>query len=191
MKIHELVERCAEAAEGRDPMNAVRKVLEDLRGDLADIDRSLAFISGVGGNARQVFFRSPKLFMLKARFPAGRRTPPHNHGTWATIMLLTGREKNTLYLRDRKAKGGLRRAGEKTLGPGDILTMRPDTMHVVECLGEEDTTGLHVYGGDILTLERSMWHPKTLREQPLDFAKYDALARIASKQAAAPDPARA
>src|SRR5690348_6958888 len=102
MKIHELVERCADAAEGRDPMNAVRKVLEGLRGDLADLDRSLAFISGVGGNARQVFFRSPKLFMLKARFPAGRRTPPHNHGTWATILLLSGKEKNTLYLRDKK-----------------------------------------------------------------------------------------
>ena len=186
MKIHELVERCADAAEGRDPMNAVRKVLEGLREDLADVERSLDFISGVGGNPRQVFFRSPKLVMLKARFPAGRRTPPHNHGTWATIMLLTGREKNTLYLRDRKAKGGLRRAGEKTLAPGEILAMRPETLHVVECLGDEDTTGLHVYGGDILTLERSMWHPRTLREQPLDFTKYDALARIAAKLPSAP-----
>ncbi|HXR59389.1 MAG TPA: hypothetical protein VN747_08740 [Burkholderiales bacterium] len=186
MKVHQLVDRVADAAQAKDPMNAVKKVLEGLRTDLEEVEQALAFISGVGGNARQVFFRSPTLFMLKARFPAGRRTPPHNHGTWATIMLLTGREKNTLYLRDRKAKGGLRRAGEKTLGPGDILTMRADTMHVVECLGDEDTTGLHVYGGDILELERSMWHPRTLREQPLDFAKYDSLARIASKQAGAP-----
>jgi predicted metal-dependent enzyme (double-stranded beta helix superfamily) len=188
MKLHDLVERCASAAEGKDPMNAVRKVLEGLRGDLDEVDEALSFISGVGGNARQVFFRSPKLFMLKARFPAGRRTPPHNHGTWATIMLLTGKEKNTLYLRDGKKKGGLRRAGEKTLAPGDILSMRPDTMHVVECLGDEDTTGLHVYGGDILTLRRSMWHPKTLREQPLDFTKYDSLARVAARMAAAPNP---
>lgn len=188
MKVQELVTRCSAAAESKDPMNAVREVLDGLRDEIAGIDRALSFISGVGGNARQVFFRSPKLFMLKARFPAGRRTPPHNHGTWATIMLLTGREKNTLYLRDKKSKGGLRRAGEKTLAPGDILTMRPDTMHVVECLGDEDTTGLHVYGGDILTLPRSMWHPKTLREQPLDFAKYDSLARVAAKMPAAPAP---
>jgi predicted metal-dependent enzyme (double-stranded beta helix superfamily) len=188
MKIHELVERCATAAEGKDPMTEVRKVLENLREDLRDVERALSFISGVGGNARQVFFRSPKLFMLKARFPAGRRTPPHNHGTWATIMLLSGKEKNTLYLRDAKKKGGLHRAGEKTLAPGEILTMRPDTIHVVECLGDEDTTGLHVYGGDILTLGRQMWHPKTLREQPLDFAKYDSLARVAARMAAAPSP---
>ena len=188
MKIHELVERCATAAESRDPMSAVRKVLESLREDLAEIDEALSFIPGVGGNARQVFFRSPKLFMLKARFPAGRRTPPHSHGTWATILLLSGVEKNTLYLRDARRKGGLRRAGEKTLAPGDILAMRPGTMHVVECVGDEDTTGLHVYGGDILTLPRSMWHPRTLREQPLDFSRYDSLARVAAKMAAAPSP---
>ncbi len=186
MKVNELVDRCAEAAEAKDPMTAVKKVLEGLRDKLAEIERALAFISGVGGNARQMFFRSEKLFMLKARFPAGRRTPPHNHGTWATILLLSGKEKNTLYLRDKEAKGGLRRAGEKTLAPGDVLTMRPDTMHVVECLGDEDTTGLHVYGGDILTLSRQMWHPKTLKEEPLDFKKYDSLARVASRQAGAP-----
>ena len=186
MKVNELVDRCVAAAESKDPMNAVRETLEGLRGQLAEIGRALSFISGVGGNARQVFFRSENLFMLKARFPAHRRTPPHDHGTWATILLLSGREKNTLYLRDGKSKGGLRRAGEKTLSPGDILTMRPDTMHVVECLGDEDTTGLHVYGGDILTLPRSMWHPETLEEEPLDFTKYDALAGIASQQASAP-----
>ena len=185
MKVHELVARCADAVESKDPMNAVRKVLTDLGPELAEVERALAYISGVGGNARQVFFRSPRLFMLKARFPAGRRTPPHNHGTWATIMLLSGREKNTLY---RRENGKLRRAGEKTLAPGEILAMRPDTVHVVECLGDEDTTGLHVYGGDILTLSRQMWHPRTLREQPLDCAKYDALARVAAKMAGAPNP---
>lgn len=185
MKVQELVARCAAAAESADPMGAARQVLESLRAELADLERALAFIPGTGGNARQVFFRSPGLFMLKARFPAGWRTPPHNHGTWATIMLLSGREKNTLY---RKENGKLRRAGERSLAPGEILAMRPDTVHVVECIGDEDTTGLHVYGGDILTLERQMWHPETLEEHRLDFARYEEFARIASKAAAAPGP---
>lgn len=185
MKVHELVERCAAAAETKDPMGAVRKVLESLREDLDGLARSLSFIAGTGGNARQVFFRSPGLFMLKARFPAGWRTPPHNHGTWATIMLLSGKEKNTLY---RRENGRLRRAGEKSLAPGEILGMRPETAHVVECIGDEDTTGLHVYGGDILTLPRQMWHPKTFKEEPLDFKRYEVLGRIASRAKAAPDP---
>ena len=96
MQVHELVARCAAAARGEDSMNAVRGVLEDLRGDLGAVERALAFIPGVGGNARQVFYRSSNLTMLKVCFPCGRRTPPHDHGTWAVILDLSGRERNTL-----------------------------------------------------------------------------------------------
>ncbi|NIQ97633.1 MAG: cysteine dioxygenase, partial [Desulfuromonadales bacterium] len=46
------------------------------------------------------------LSLLKVRFPPGRRTPPHDHGTWATILVFSGTEKNTLYRADGE---GLRR----------------------------------------------------------------------------------
>jgi phage tail tape-measure protein len=85
---------------------------------------------------------------MKAR---GRRTPPHDHGTWATILLLSGEEKNTLY---RTEDGRLRKASEVTLKPGAILAMRAETAHVVECVGNAPTIGLHVYGGDIFELPR-------------------------------------
>ena len=116
MQVHELVARFAAAVETADPMGAARKVLEDLRGEIGHIEKMLAYISGVGGNARQVFYRSPNLTMLKVCFPNGRRTPPHDHGTWATILLLSGEEKNTLY---RRENGRLRRVGEVTLTRGD------------------------------------------------------------------------
>ena len=120
MQVHELVARFAAAVETADPMGAARKVLEDLRGEIDHIEKMLAYISGVGGNARQVFYRSPNLTMLKVCFPNGRRTPPHDHGTWATILLLSGEEKNTLY---RRENGRLRRVGEVTLTRGEILPM--------------------------------------------------------------------
>src|SRR5215475_2171951 len=84
MQVHELVARFAATVETADPMGTARKVLEDLRGEIDHIEKMLAYISGVGGNARQVFYRSPNLTMLKVCFPNGRRTPPHDHGTWAT-----------------------------------------------------------------------------------------------------------
>jgi hypothetical protein len=34
-----------------------------------------------------------------------------------------------------------------------------ETAHVVECVGNAPTIGLHVYGGDIFELPRRMWHP--------------------------------
>ena len=186
MKVHELVARFATAAESAEPMNAARAVLEGLRGDLAAIESALAYISGIGGNARQVFYRSPTLVLLKVCFPAGRRTPPHDHGTWAQILLLSGKEKNTLY---RREDGGLRKASEVTLERGAILPMRAETVHVAESVGDAPAIGLHVYGGDILDLPRRMWNPETLEEQALEWTQYEAFARVASKAAAAPTPA--
>ena len=185
MKVHELVARCATARESADPMNSVREVMEGLRGDVAAIESALGYIPGIGGNARQVFYRSPELTLLKVCFPNGRRTPPHDHGTWAMILLLSGAEKNTLY---RRENGTLRKAGEVTLTRGAILPMRADTVHVAECLGDAPAVGLHVYGGDILALPRRMWNPQTLEEHALDWTLYEDFARIASQAAGAPAP---
>src|ERR1044071_3642877 len=76
MKVHELVALCARAAEAPDPMASARALLEELKADVAAIDRALAYIPGTGGNARQVFYRAPNLTLLKGCFPRGRRTPP-------------------------------------------------------------------------------------------------------------------
>jgi len=184
MKVHELVARCAKAGESANPMAAVREVMESLRGEIETLARSLSYVSGVGGNAGQVFYRSPDLTMLKVCFPNGRRTPPHDHGTWAQILLFSGGEKNTLY---RSENGKLRKASEVTLEPGSILPMRADTVHVAECLGDRPAIGLHVYGGDIFELPRRMWNPETLEEHKLDWAIYEKFAQIASKAAGAPD----
>ena len=185
MQVHELVARCAAATQGEDSMDAVRGVLEELRGDLGAVERTLDFVSGVGGNARQVFYRSPDLTMLKVCFPCGRRTPPHDHGTWAVILVLSGKEKNTLY---RRGDEGLRTASEVTLERGAILPMRAEAAHVAECLGDEPAIGLHVYGGDILELPRRMWHPETLEEHVFEDTLYETFARMASKAEGAPAP---
>ena len=183
MKVHELVRNFSKAAEAANAMSAVREVMEGLRGDLEAVEQTLAFVSGVGGNARQVFYRSPDLTLLKVCFPNGRRTPPHDHGAWATILLLSGEEKNTLY---RRENGTLRKAGEVTLNRGSILPMLKDVVHVAECLSDAPAVGLHVYGGDILDLPRLMWNPETLEEHPLDWTLYESFARVASGAAKAP-----
>ena len=183
MKVHELVARCATAGESSSPMTAVREVLDSLRGDIGAVERALDYVSGTGGNAGQVFYRSPGMTMLKVCFPNGRRTPPHDHGTWATILLLSGGEKNTLY---RSEHGKLRQAGEVTLEPGSVLPMLAETVHVAECVGDTPAIGLHVYGGDIFTLPRKMWNPETLEAHPLDWSLYERFAQVASRAAGAP-----
>jgi len=183
MQVHELVARFAKAGASANPMRAAREELEALRGELDAVEHALRFVSGTGGNARQVFYRSPSISLLKVCFPVGRRTPPHDHGTWATILLFSGEEKNTLY---RSENGNLRKASDVTLTRGSILPMLADTVHVAECLSKEPAIGLHVYGGDILELPRKMWHPETLEAHPLDLTLYESFAQAASKATCAP-----
>jgi predicted metal-dependent enzyme (double-stranded beta helix superfamily) len=183
MKVHELVARFARAGEAVDPMNAARTELEALRNDVDAVDQALRYVSGTGGNARQVFYRSPQITLLKVCFPNGRRTPPHDHGAWAQILLLSGEEKNTLY---RVDDSKLRKASEVTLTRGVVLPMLKETAHVAECIGNVPAIGLHVYGGDILDLPRRMWNPETLEAHALDWTLYEQFAQAASRAASAP-----
>ena len=97
--------------------------------------------------------------------------------------MLSGAEKNTIY---RRGGDGLEYANEAVLEPGSILTMPADAAHVAECLGDEPAIGLHVYGGDVLGVERSMWDPDTLEEHPFVWDRYEILARRASDADKAP-----
>jgi predicted metal-dependent enzyme (double-stranded beta helix superfamily) len=185
MHVDDIVAKFTTAVHGAaDPMAAARSVIDELHGDLDAVAAALAHLSGTGGNAKQAFHRTPELSLLKVCFPAGRRTPPHNHGTWATILVFSGHERNTLYRQDDA--GTLRRASEVELARGSILPMRAEAVHVAECLGNEPAIGLHVYGADVLATARHMWDPESLERQPLDWTKYELLAQRASAMQAAP-----
>ena len=184
MKVNELVTLLTTAAEKPNPTVAVQEAMATLKGDLSGLAETLSYLPGVGGNAHQAFYRSPNLSVLKVNFPNGRRTPPHNHGTWATILLLAGSERNTVY--KRGADGKMVRDRVVELKPGDIIHMPADCAHVAECLGDEPAIGLHVYGANVLGVERSMWDPETMEEQVLDWRKYEPLALKASAMNGAP-----
>lgn len=184
MDVHELTGRFIKAVRTADPMTGVREVMEELKQDLDGVADALSYLSGTGGNAMQAFYRSPNLSLLKVSFPAGRRTPPHDHGTWATILVLSGEEKNTLYRHNDD--GSLRRASEVELTRGSILPIRAEAVHVAECTGNEAALGLHVYGANVLGTERYMWDPETLERHPLDWSRYEGFAQRASAMDGAP-----
>ena len=183
MQASDIVFALKEAAQGPHALQQVRRVLHGWRERIGEVADALDYISGTGGNALQACYRTPDLSVLKVSFPAGRRTPPHDHGSWAAILVLSGAEKNTLY--KPNADGGLDYANEVVLEPGAILTMAPDAAHVAECLGDEPAIGLHVYGGDVLGVARHMWDPETLERHPLEWDRYEILA---AKAAAADGP---
>ena len=184
MKVSDLVARFVAANAAPEPQQAVTAEMEALRPDLNKVVKLLDYIPGTGGNANQAFYRAPDLSLLKVSFPGGWRTPPHDHGTWAAILLLSGREKNTIY---KRGEGGrLKREREVVLDKGSVLLMPAGAVHVAECIGKKPALGLHVYGGNVLGLERHMWDPDTLAEFDLDWALYESFKKRATQATAAP-----
>ena len=184
MNVSELVARFAPAAAEDYPHKATRAVMQELKNDLDGVLEATSYLTGSGGNALQAFYRSPNLSLLKVQFPDGRRTPPHNHGTWASILVLSGSEKTTVY--KRNDDGSLTYDRSVDLARGDVIYMAADAVHVAECTSDKPAIGLHVYGDNVLGVERQMWHPDTLQEQPLDWSKYEGLAQRATAADKAP-----
>ena len=92
----------------------------------------------------------------------GQKTPLHNHTVWGMVGQLRGEEKGTPYY--RLPNGGFK-AGESCIcPPGHVDTVSPNThdIHVVENnLSDQTSISIHVYGGNIGRIQRSVFDPIT------------------------------
>ena len=79
----------------------------------------------------------------------GKRTPPHDHTTWAVIVGVDGDEENYFYERtdDRSApgKGTLKRVREEVVRHGTGVTLMPEDIHHIQT-GPTPNMHLHMYG---------------------------------------------
>ena len=79
----------------------------------------------------------------------GKRTPPHNHTTWAVIAGVYGDEENFFYERtdsgSAPGKGTLRLIREHVVRPGSAVTLMPEDIHHIQT-GPTPNLHLHMYG---------------------------------------------
>lgn len=96
-----------------------------------------------------------------------RASQPHPTITvlWAVIGIYEGQESNTFYRRSGKRLEELNR---REIRAGEAVLLGPEVIHAIENRFGSNTLGLHVYGGDVLAADRSMWHPSTREELPYD-----------------------
>lgn len=93
----------------------------------------------------------------------GKKTPPHNHTTWASISAVEGEEHN--YLFKPQEEGPLlpgARAIDQTetivVKPGQGIAFQPDDIHSIAITEGTNTRHLHFYGRGLETLDkRLMW----------------------------------
>ena len=96
----------------------------------------------------------------------GQKTPIHNHTVWGMVGQLRGEEKGTPYYRQ---SDGSFKPGETSISlPGHVDTVSPSThdIHVVEnSLSDKTSISIHVYGGNIGKIARSVFDPVTGAEK--------------------------
>jgi predicted metal-dependent enzyme (double-stranded beta helix superfamily) len=97
---------------------------------------------------------------------ANQKTPIHNHTVWGMLGQLRGREKETPYY--RQEDGCFKPGISCTNLPGQVDTVSPNThdIHVVENdLQDQVSISIHVYGGNIGRIQRSVFDPITGAEK--------------------------
>lgn len=156
------VAECQTALGESPPMLAIKEILDRA---VAEPDAVAAALRAEPGAV--VLHRSDDLTVLSIVVPAGsRQSRPHDHRMWAVVGVYAGQEDNQFFRRD---EGGLVETGGRSLGVSDTLAMGDDTIHTVRNpLEHRALAALHVYGGDLIGAERSMWTGSDHDEQPFD-----------------------
>jgi hypothetical protein len=145
-------------------VNTVRTIVSAAIGDGASIDDGFATDRGGTGLTvpEQVFGRyevllsSKNLTIQRIPWPPGLFSSAHEHRMWAVIGVYRGGELNHFY---KRTPEGLQERGERAVTGGEVLVLDADVIHAVENRYREVTAALHVYGGDILGIERKAWGP--------------------------------
>ena len=100
----------------------------------------------------------------------GRGVPPHDHGTWAVVAGVDGKETNRFWKRvDDRSKTGYAEivlAGEKVFGHAEVLSLLPDAIHSVVNETDMTTVSLHTYGKHVNFTVRSQFDPKANTQLP-------------------------
>ena len=87
----------------------------------------------------------------------------------AVIGMYGGREDNTFWRRiANPTKFQIEPAGGQALGTGDVTLLGRDVVHCVVNPLAKISGAIHVYDGEFLAVQRSMWDAETLVEKPYD-----------------------
>jgi predicted metal-dependent enzyme (double-stranded beta helix superfamily) len=171
--IARFVEGCFEALEADRPAEAVRDLLTVTVSEPNDLIEGLPDPLG----QELVLFRDPRLTIIQVTVAPGLQYPPHNHGMEAAIGLYAGLERN-LWFGPVESDSIVAR-GMSELRAKDTIKMAGGVIHAVANPAGGHSAGVHVYLGDLIAHDRTLWHPDTLQPMPFDNDKYFGLVREA------------
>ncbi|HLK23212.1 MAG TPA: hypothetical protein VKT30_00995 [Caulobacteraceae bacterium] len=152
--------------------HAAKAILELMREAVADPDavaQGVPALPPKTGVLDAPIFRSSEMTVLNVTLRPHACSIAHNHRMWAVIGIYKGEEANTFYRRGEKR---LEAANRRTIHAGEALLLGADVVHAIENPLDTPTLGLHVYGGDLLGAERSMWSPDEKDERAYELPQF-------------------
>jgi predicted metal-dependent enzyme (double-stranded beta helix superfamily) len=154
---------CVTASAESETLRAVKEVLDRA---LADSPAIADALPGDPGGEFTPVHTSDTLSIFKIVWVPGMSVPPHDHLMPAVIGIYGGEEDNEFF---RRSPEGIVASGGKRIGTAESTMLGSDVIHAVTNPSARVPTGsIHIYAGDFLTKQRSMWDADTLEEGPAD-----------------------
>lgn len=165
------IEECHAALKLPNPGEAVRQiVLREMRQGNA-LEQALEPFND-GGNISQKMFGClvhlhKDLTIMKLKSVPHLRIAPHTHDMWAVIGCYTGTELNILY---KETPDGIKEVEQIAIEAPDAILLSDDAIHAVHNPNATAGCSIHIYGGDIMAIDNTMWNPFTQKKAVLDVS---------------------
>jgi predicted metal-dependent enzyme (double-stranded beta helix superfamily) len=164
--LEEFVAQCSTAVKEDSDVQATKEVVERAVRDRRLLDElSLTPDVKVLHNAEDLTI----LHVVMAERPVGVGRPiPHNHLMWAVIGVTHGGEENEFF---RRSGLTIEPSGNgRVIDEGNVLMMGDNTIHSVKNPSSKRvSSALHVYGGNLIAAEKTMWCEPDWVEEPFDL----------------------
>lgn len=144
--------------------------LERLVSDADVLPERFAVPSGKGkrpNHGSYALYRGPGLFVSSVVWGPGDHVGPHDHHTWGMIGVIGNAIQETRYRKlDEHADDGivrLERDRSTLVKPGEVTLLTPDLdeIHAMENSSGRCTVEVHVYGADLVGLDRCQYDLET------------------------------
>ena len=138
--------------------------------------------SGKGRRANHgsyALYRGPGLFISSVVWGSGDHVGPHDHKTWGMIGVAGNAIQETRYRRvdDREREDVARLEKDRTtlVKPGDVSLLVPevDEIHAMDNLSDRATFEIHVYGTDLVGLDRCSYNLDSGKVSWFKSSKFD------------------
>ena len=123
-------------------------------------------------------YRGRNLFVSASVWGPGDRIDPHNHGTWGLIGVVENAIQETRYRvvgTDDREFPRVERVNARLVRQGEVVALKPtdDEIHELDNFSRAPTVEIHVYGANLVGLERFSFDRTTGLAKRFCSGKYD------------------